>query len=1412
MGNLYDIANSAINAQRESLKTTSQNIANINTDGYNRRETDLAEVAGSQGDMVSVGAQGGLGVRVEEVRRAFDELLVKRVRDSASRFHSTQTYVNNLERLEKVLLPEGDLAASINKFFDSLSALAASPGDNVARVTALSAGGSLTAAFHLTSEVLKELTRELQQGIEITVEKLNQLTSSLAQVNKEIMSSNQGANASPALLDTRDKLLQEISKIAAVDTSLKVRGDAEVSLGYDSTGITIVEAGNAQVISTNASQRALEAVTFFIDEEKPIGFFEGGSLRGLVDSYNVAQLAQNDLDLLTERFVDEINDAHQGGVDINGNAGKPMFSATKHDVSVLKAGDNRLELTFNAFPGFSDTLESAVVEFDETSGFWVVTDNNDAVLGSGRDSINITAGLISISGIPTAGDKFSITKQDGAASNLEFLLRSADEFAATSKISTEASPTNTGSASLEVRNAINPPAALATLSDNIANNLSPVAATEFLKNGFVGAIPVGMEKVHIASTSAQSKLLFEDPDLVELASFSLAINSEDYDFTIPTGAGALEIDSVADIAHYLKLGTLVGIQRSTGDNYNLKDLSVFVGSTHSSLSFVTAETPLEGGEFTVDGVSTNGVLSPVTEASDVQVFTREGRHIAGTPLSSTQILELVKEDNGFSESAIYSAKYLNKTGNGNGYRNIEVETFLANGANRVSFGLAPLSGISSSIMANDGPNPQNRSPSQTLTFTSDATGLSHELDLPGSVSARVAAEIINNNIGAKGVLASASNIIELTTVESSPTGKIGFNIVGANEGVFSVEAEYTAGIGFSRLAEEIQRYAAKTGISASVNADNTRMVLVQEEGADLSFSSLVGLSLDARVLDAGFNEVQAQRLSNEEGIATRFSGLVNIDYGESISVKSDLGTTLTSSSETYRNSQVSRVFSGAGDTAEYKFHVDPVLDKNSYYPNQDKNYAGAGTFSISVPFDYSLPVSYSVNAADLEDATPTVLAKHLVTQARSEAPVPKISGELIDALPSVGMEMQFQYAGEEYTLTSTEEGLTVDGPESSQLYVDVTEESDSYRLSLSIPDGAVAGSAIIPVNNGQQANFGFSGVWTNYLTGRLPPEDLGLGSSSAMNVLLDGVNEVAVSVSRAMDGSYSISSSSAGLNAEFEDGTTSSTTLQKISMYSSASLDKMEVIATQDAADLGFKISSHEITVLSDGTLKARAIDSGVSTFQIDGERSNNTNLIRIENLPPEELIVLVTGAGAKKISATSEVKEQSQTPEVTYEFKLTDSQNKVVEIFDSQTGHSIATRHLIDQKPLQYGDHEFLVSGQMELADTLLVSFNKDSGLNGKNMERMIALGKTEANRDSYQDDFRNIVISVGAKLSANRFELTSNKAQHDAAVEEKDVFSGVNLDNEAANLIKQQQAYQAAARLLQTARDMFDTLVRIG
>ena len=49
MPSLFDIAKSGVQSYRQALAVTGQNIANINTDGYKRREAGLTEVSSGQG-------------------------------------------------------------------------------------------------------------------------------------------------------------------------------------------------------------------------------------------------------------------------------------------------------------------------------------------------------------------------------------------------------------------------------------------------------------------------------------------------------------------------------------------------------------------------------------------------------------------------------------------------------------------------------------------------------------------------------------------------------------------------------------------------------------------------------------------------------------------------------------------------------------------------------------------------------------------------------------------------------------------------------------------------------------------------------------------------------------------------------------------------------------------------------------------------------------------------------------------------------------------------------------------------------------------------------------------------------------------------------------------------------------------
>ena len=122
MANLFDIGKSGLESYRQALSVTGQNIANIDTDGYKRREASLDEISVGKAGITSVGKETGLGVRVTSIRRSFDEFLLNKARSSNASARSKETFYQNVKSLEDVVLPgESQYWHSIKSFFFGLA-------------------------------------------------------------------------------------------------------------------------------------------------------------------------------------------------------------------------------------------------------------------------------------------------------------------------------------------------------------------------------------------------------------------------------------------------------------------------------------------------------------------------------------------------------------------------------------------------------------------------------------------------------------------------------------------------------------------------------------------------------------------------------------------------------------------------------------------------------------------------------------------------------------------------------------------------------------------------------------------------------------------------------------------------------------------------------------------------------------------------------------------------------------------------------------------------------------------------------------------------------------------------------------------------------------------------------------------
>ena len=133
----------------------------------------------------------------------------------------------------------------------------------------------------------------------------------------------------------------------------------------------------------------------------------------------------------------------------------------------------------------------------------------------------------------------------------------------------------------------------------------------------------------------------------------------------------------------------------------------------------------------------------------------------------------------------------------------------------------------------------------------------------------------------------------------------------------------------------------------------------------------------------------------------------------------------------------------------------------------------------------------------------------------------------------------------------------------------------------------------------------------------------------------------------------------------------------------------------------------------------------------------------------------------------------------------------------------------------ISYNGWTAQITGAPASGDTFAVGPNTGGVGDNRNALLLASLqtGNTLANGTaSYQSAYGQLVNTIGNK--AHELDVTSSaeSALLSQAVQAQQAESGVNLDEEATNLLRYQQAYQAAGKVMQTASTLFDVLLTLG
>ena len=199
-----------------------------------------------------------------------------------------------------------------------------------------------------------------------------------------------------------------------------------------------------------------------------------------------------------------------------------------------------------------------------------------------------------------------------------------------------------------------------------------------------------------------------------------------------------------------------------------------------------------------------------------------------------------------------------------------------------------------------------------------------------------------------------------------------------------------------------------------------------------------------------------------------------------------------------------------------------------------------------------------------------------------------------------------------------------------------------------------------------------------------------------------------------------------------------------------------------------------------------------------------------------DDLLVFVTGAGKASVSASYagqpvNAKQSLRAQPMTVTF-TDDTHYKIT---DNLTDTIVAERALVAGQldpAISYQGLQLSFTSSPKSGDTFKLDGNSDGTGNNDNMLAIAALErKAVIGSKTLTNAYIDHVNEMGNIARQATIAKTALTVVHEQAVTTHDQITGVSLDQEAADLIRFQQAYQASAKILQVASQLFDSILQV-
>ncbi len=321
---VFNTAKETLLSNLTAINITSSNIANVNTSGYSRLRPIFGSVRQAAAGVDSL----QVGVKITNVERIYDRYLEEQLVQQQQEVGYNNIREDLLGRVEEVFNESSvdGLNALMNQFWGAWSDLSADPSGKGERDVLASVAGSLASAFRQYAGALESLQSDANEGVSDQVSQLNAYLADMAVLNQQVVQSETGGMSADNLKDQRAELMNTIGALADIQYFEDADGGVNIFL---SNGTPLVQGATTfpLTVKDNPDNSNLYNVVAVSEPDVSLNnAIDGGKIGGFLEIRDVRIPEYlKELDAVASALIAAVNNAHQGGYDVDGNAGVAFF-------------------------------------------------------------------------------------------------------------------------------------------------------------------------------------------------------------------------------------------------------------------------------------------------------------------------------------------------------------------------------------------------------------------------------------------------------------------------------------------------------------------------------------------------------------------------------------------------------------------------------------------------------------------------------------------------------------------------------------------------------------------------------------------------------------------------------------------------------------------------------------------------------------------------------------------------------------------------------------------------------------------------------------------------------------------------------------------------------------------------------